>query len=51
MLAMERGEVEGAGSSWAAVSVAKKDWLRDKKIRIILQTQPERHRTCPMRRA
>jgi len=25
MLAMERGEVEGASSSWAAVSVAKKD--------------------------
>jgi tripartite-type tricarboxylate transporter receptor subunit TctC len=47
MLAMERGEVEGAGSSWAAVSVAKKDWLRDKKIRIILQTQPERHADLP----
>jgi tripartite-type tricarboxylate transporter receptor subunit TctC len=47
MLAMERGEVEGAGSSWAAVSVGKKDWLRDKKIRIILQTQPERHADLP----
>jgi hypothetical protein len=31
MLAMERGEVEGASSSWAAVSVGKKEWLRDKK--------------------
>jgi tripartite-type tricarboxylate transporter receptor subunit TctC len=47
MLAMERGEVEGAGSSWAAVSVSKKAWLREKKIRIILQTQPERHRDLP----
>jgi tripartite-type tricarboxylate transporter receptor subunit TctC len=48
MLAMERGEVDGAGSSWAAVYVAKKDWLRDKKIRIILQTQPgDRHRDLP----
>ena len=47
MLAMERGEVEGAGSSWAAVHVAKKDWLREKKIRIILQTQPERHADLP----
>jgi tripartite-type tricarboxylate transporter receptor subunit TctC len=47
MLAMERGEVEGAGSSWAAVSVAKQEWLRQKKIRIILQTQPERHRDLP----
>ena len=47
MLAMERGEVEGTGSSWAAVSVTKQPWLRDKKIRIILQTQPERHRDLP----
>jgi tripartite-type tricarboxylate transporter receptor subunit TctC len=47
MLAMERGEVGGAGSSWAAVSVSKKAWLAAKKIRIILQTQPERHRDLP----
>ena len=47
MLAMERGEVEGAGSSWAAVYVGKKDWLRDKKIRIILQTAPERTAELP----
>src|SRR5438552_9446287 len=47
MLAMERGEVEGASSSWAAVSLAKKEWLRDKKIRIILQTAPERIRELP----
>ena len=47
MLAMERGEVEGASSSWAAVSVAKKEWLRDKKIKIILQTVPERTRELP----
>jgi len=47
MLAMERGEVEGASSSWAAVSVGKKEWLRDKKIRIILQTAPERSKELP----
>lgn len=47
MLAMERGEVEGAGSSWAAVFVGKKDWLREKKIRIILQTTPERTAELP----
>ncbi|PWT90434.1 MAG: hypothetical protein C5B56_05395, partial [Proteobacteria bacterium] len=47
MLAMERGEVEGASSSWAAVSVGKKEWLRDRKIRIILQTAPERIRELP----
>jgi len=47
LLAMERGEVEGSSSSWAAVSLAKKEWLRDKKIRIILQTAPERIRELP----
>jgi tripartite-type tricarboxylate transporter receptor subunit TctC len=47
MLAMERGEVEGSSSSWAAVSVGRKEWLRDKKIRIILQTAPERIRELP----
>jgi tripartite-type tricarboxylate transporter receptor subunit TctC len=47
MLAMEREEVEGAGSSWAAVFVAKQEWLKQKKIRIILQTQPERHADLP----
>src|SRR5262245_18143747 len=47
MLAMERGEVEGASSSWAAVSVSRKDWLREKKIRIILQSAPERTKDLP----
>ena len=47
MLAMERGEVDGASSSWAAVSVGKQDWLREKKIRIFLQSQPERHPDLP----
>jgi tripartite-type tricarboxylate transporter receptor subunit TctC len=47
MLAMERGEVEGASSSWAAVKVAKKAWLRDNKVTIILQTTPERSAELP----
>jgi len=47
MLAMERGEVDGASSSWAAVKVGKQDWLREKKIRIILQTTPERIAELP----
>jgi tripartite-type tricarboxylate transporter receptor subunit TctC len=42
MLAMERGEVDGSSSSWAAVKVAKQDWLREKKIKLILQTTPQR---------
>jgi tripartite-type tricarboxylate transporter receptor subunit TctC len=47
MLAMERGEVDGASSSWAAVKVGKQAWLREKKIRIILQTTPERTAELP----
>ncbi len=42
MLAMERGEVDGSASSWTAVKVGKQDWLREHKIKIILQTTPER---------
>jgi tripartite-type tricarboxylate transporter receptor subunit TctC len=42
MLAMERGEVDGSSSSWAAVKVGKQDWLKENKIKIILQTTPER---------
>jgi tripartite-type tricarboxylate transporter receptor subunit TctC len=47
MLAMERGEVEGSSSSWAAVKVGKQDWLREKKINIFLQTTPERVAELP----
>jgi tripartite-type tricarboxylate transporter receptor subunit TctC len=47
MLAMERGEVDGASSSWTAVKVGKQAWLREKKIRIILQTAPRRSPELP----
>jgi len=47
MLAMERGEVDGSSSSWAAVKVGKQDWLRERKIKIILQTTPERIAELP----
>jgi len=37
-LAMENGEVAGRGSnSWASWKSTKPDWLRDKKINIIVQ--------------
>jgi tripartite-type tricarboxylate transporter receptor subunit TctC len=42
MLAMERGEVEGAGVNWSMVKSVKAQWLRDKKIVVILQDQPMR---------
>ncbi|MBX9758806.1 MAG: hypothetical protein K2Y29_08505 [Beijerinckiaceae bacterium] len=47
MLAMERGEVDGAGTSWAAIKATKQDWLRDKKAKIILQDLPERDPELP----
>ncbi len=47
MLAMERGEVEGGAGSWAAVKVGKQDWLREKKIKIILQDVPTRSAELP----
>jgi tripartite-type tricarboxylate transporter receptor subunit TctC len=43
MLAMERGEVDGATTSWTALKVGKADWLREKKVRVVLQDLPERN--------
>jgi tripartite-type tricarboxylate transporter receptor subunit TctC len=43
MLAMERGEVEGHSTAWAAVKVAKPDWIRDRTVNIIVQFALKRH--------
>jgi tripartite-type tricarboxylate transporter receptor subunit TctC len=37
MLAMERGEVDGALTSFNTVKVTKQDWLREKKVNILVQ--------------
>jgi tripartite-type tricarboxylate transporter receptor subunit TctC len=42
MLAMERGEVEGAGVNWTNVKATRAQLLRDGKIIVILQDQPAR---------
>ena len=47
MLAMERGEVDGTGTSWAIVKSQKQDWLKEKKVRVILQMLPERSADLP----
>ena len=47
MLAMERGEVEGHSTAWAAVKVAKPAWLRDKTVNIIVQFALKRHPELP----
>lgn len=47
-LAMERGEVNGRGSnSWASWKSTKPDWLRDKKINILVQVGLKRHPDLP----
>jgi tripartite-type tricarboxylate transporter receptor subunit TctC len=47
MVAMERGEVEGATTGWGTMKITKQDWLRDKKVNIIVQYGPERHPDIP----
>ena len=37
MLAMERGEVDGALTSYNTLKVSRQDWLRDNKINILVQ--------------
>lgn len=47
-LAMERGEVDGRGSnSWAAWKATRSDWLRDKKIDILVQIGLEKASDLP----
>ena len=43
-LAMERGEVQGMiGDDWASIKANKASWLREKKVRILMQMTAERH--------
>jgi tripartite-type tricarboxylate transporter receptor subunit TctC len=47
MLAMERGEVDGTTTSWAALKSTKQNWLQERKIKVILQDLPERSPELP----
>jgi tripartite-type tricarboxylate transporter receptor subunit TctC len=47
MLAMERGEVEGATVNWTTVKTAKAQWLRENKVRVIVQHLPTRGPDLP----
>jgi tripartite-type tricarboxylate transporter receptor subunit TctC len=47
-LAMEKGEVAGrATQSWSGWKAQKPDWLRDKKINLLVQTGSKRHPELP----
>ena len=47
MLAMERGEVDGHSTSWEAYKAAHPDWIRDRKINIVVQYALSRHPDLP----
>ncbi|HEX2726462.1 MAG TPA: hypothetical protein VHN20_11635, partial [Beijerinckiaceae bacterium] len=48
VLAMERGEVQGLGDwSWSNVKTRRPDYLRDKKIRVLLQVTTEKMPDLP----
>ena len=47
MLAMERGEVDGATTSWNTIKTSKQDWLKNKSINLIVQFTPDRHKELP----
>jgi tripartite-type tricarboxylate transporter receptor subunit TctC len=38
LLAMERGEVEALSMPWTVFRVIRADWLRDRKVNVLLQT-------------
>ena len=47
MLAMERGEVEGAVPNWTTLKTTRASWLRDGTIKVILQDVNERGPELP----
>jgi len=47
-LAMERGEVDGeCGVSWSSLNSTHPDWIRDKKLNILVQVGLEKHPDLP----
>jgi tripartite-type tricarboxylate transporter receptor subunit TctC len=47
-LAMERGEVQGIGDwSWSSLKAQKPQWVKDKKVRILMQGALERDKELP----
>jgi tripartite-type tricarboxylate transporter receptor subunit TctC len=46
-LGIERGEIEGGSKAWESMKVDNADWLRDKKVNILLQYSTERAPDLP----
>jgi tripartite-type tricarboxylate transporter receptor subunit TctC len=47
LMAMERGEVEALSMPWTVFRVIRADWLRDKKVNVLLQTGADRAPDLP----
>ena len=47
MLAMERGEVEGSLAVVQNLVIQKPDWIRDRKITLLVQYSQKRHKAFP----
>ncbi|MDB5644130.1 MAG: tripartite tricarboxylate transporter family receptor [Hyphomicrobiales bacterium] len=48
LLAVERGETDGnAGTSWATLQGAKRDWMTEKKINLLVQLGLKKHPDLP----
>jgi tripartite-type tricarboxylate transporter receptor subunit TctC len=48
VLAMERGEIQGTGNwSWSDIAKGHPDWVRDKKIRLLLQLDLKKSAELP----
>ncbi|MFL6804919.1 MAG: Bug family tripartite tricarboxylate transporter substrate binding protein [Xanthobacteraceae bacterium] len=47
MLAMERGEVDGALTSWHTLNRTKQSWLENREINLLVQYAVARHRELP----
>src|SRR5215831_1063846 len=47
MLAMERGEVEGLSSTYDGLKAQRADWLKQKKVNIVVQYLLRRHPELP----
>ena len=44
LLAVERGEADGAaGVSWSTITAGKSDWVREKKINVMVQLATKKH--------
>lgn len=47
LLAMERGEIHGLSRPWTALKSAQAEWIKDGKIRVLLQTGAEKNDDLP----